>query len=293
MKASSTLAEPRVGRASGCGQPGATAMHPGLRAAAVLLLAAFLAFGLTGCAAQGSAAQPSVLAAGTVEPTDAQRLATIRLELAAAFLENNQPAVALEEANRAVQADPNLAAAHNLRGLVLLQLNEPVLAEQSLQQALRLAPRDGDSWHNLAWLQCQQGRFAEAMQSFARALQAPNYPALPRSWMAQGICQARAGQSAEAVQSLTRSFELDSGNPITLYNLALLLHQRQDSERARFYLRRLNHSEFANAESLWLGVKIENRLQNREAAQQLGRQLQRRFPDSRQAHAYERGAFDE
>jgi len=90
-----------------------------------------------------------------------------------------------------------------------------------------------------------------------------------------------------------RAFEIDPGNPITLYNLATILHQRGNSERARFYLRRLNNSEAANAESLWLGVKIENRLQNREVAQQLGRQLQRRFPDSRQANAYERGAFDE
>jgi len=265
-----------------------------LRAAAVLALAAGFGLGLSACAlAPGAGAEQQALTVGTTEPTEAQRLATIRLELAAAFLENGQPAVALQEVNRAVQADPNLVAAHNLRGLVLLQLNEPALAEQSLLQALRLAPRDGDSWHNLAWLQCQQERYAQAMQSFAQALQAPNHPALARSWMAQGVCQARAGQSAEAVQSLTRAFELDAGNPVTLYNLALLLHQRHDSDRARFYLRRLNNSEFANAESLWLGVKIENRLQNRAAAQQLGRQLLRRFPDSRQANAYERGAFDE
>jgi type IV pilus assembly protein PilF len=111
--------------------------------------------------------------------------------------------------------------------------------------------------------------------------------------MVQGICQARADQRADAEQSLLRAFELDSGNPITIYNLALLLHKRGESERARFYLRRLNNSEFANAESLWLGVKIENRLQNREAAQQLATQLLRRFPDSREANAYERGAFNE
>ena len=111
--------------------------------------------------------------------------------------------------------------------------------------------------------------------------------------MVQGICQARAGQTLEAEQSLTRSFQLDASNAITMYNLALLIHQRGDSERARFYLRRLNNSDLANAESLWLGVKIEQRLQNREAAEQLGRQLVRRFPESREANAFERGAFNE
>lgn len=253
-----------------------------------------LCLGLWACAAApGGAANQQPLTVGTIEPTEAQRRAQIRLELAAAFLENNQPTVALEEVNRAVQADPSLAAAHNLRALVLMQLNEFALAEQSLQQALRLAPRDGDSWHNLGWLHCQQQRFAQAAQAFESALQTPQYQGAARTWMLRGICQARAGQTPEAVQSLIRSFELDAANPITLYNLALLLHQRSDSERARFYLRRLNNSESANAESLWLGVKIENRLQNREAAQQLARQLLRRFPDSRQANAYERGAFNE
>jgi type IV pilus assembly protein PilF len=111
--------------------------------------------------------------------------------------------------------------------------------------------------------------------------------------MAQGVCEARAARTADAERSLLRAFEMDAGNPITIYNLALLLHQRGESERARFYLRRLNNSELANAESLWLGIKIENRLLNREAARQLGDQLRRRFPESREAGAYERGAFNE
>lgn len=224
---------------------------------------------------------------------EARRRARIRLELAAGYFEQGQTTVALDEVKQAIQTDPSFAAAYNLRGLIFMQLEEPRLAEDSFQQALRLAPRDGDTWHNLGWFYCQSDRYADAWSAFARALQAPGYRSAARTWMVQGICQARADQRADAEQSLLRAFELDSGNPITIYNLALLLHKRGESERARFYLRRLNNSEFANAESLWLGVKIENRLQNREAAQQLATQLLRRFPDSREANAYERGAFNE
>ncbi len=224
---------------------------------------------------------------------EARRRARIRLELAAGYFEQGQATVALDEVKQSLNADPTFAAAYNLRGLIFMRLDEPRLAEDSFQQALRLAPRDGDTWHNLGWFYCQADRQADATQAFARALQSPGYRSAARTWMVQGICQARAGQRTEAEQSLMRSFELDSANPITVYNLALLLHQRGDSERARFYLRRLNNSEFANAESLWLGIKIENRLQNREAARQLATQLLRRFPESREANAYERGAFNE
>jgi type IV pilus assembly protein PilF len=58
-------------------------------------------------------------------------------------------------------------------------------------------------------------------------------------------------------------------------------------------MRRLNNSELANAESYWLGMKVEQRLGNRDALRQLGDQLKRRYPQSREAGSYDRGAFHE
>ena len=224
---------------------------------------------------------------------EVRKRARIRLELAAGYFDKGQTTVALDEVKQALLADPTYAAAYNLRGLVFMRLNEPQLAESSFREALRLAPNDGDSWHNLGWFYCQRERYADAVQAFENALKTPNYAASPRTLLAMGVCQARAGQGEAAERSLMRSFDLDPVNPITAYNLGLMLHQRGESEKARFYIRRLNNSDLANAESLWLGVKIENRLQNPVAAGQLGEQLRRRFPDSREANALERGAFHE
>jgi len=108
-----------------------------------------------------------------------------------------------------------------------------------------------------------------------------------------GLCQAKAGRVEDALQSLTRSYELDAGNPITGFNLASLLYKQGDMVRAQFYIRRLNNSELANAESLWLGIKVERRLNNLVAAQQLVEQLRKRFPQARELASYDRGAFDE
>ena len=55
----------------------------------------------------------------------------------------------------------------------------------------------------------------------------------------------------------------------------------------------MNNTELANAETLWLGVKVERRMQNVEAMQQLGDQLKKRFPQSREASSYDRSAWDE
>ena len=121
----------------------------------------------------------------------------------------------------------------------------------------------------------------------------PTYQDRAKTLLTQGICEARAGEPAKAEATLMRSYELDAGNPVTGFNLAQLLYNRGDDTRAQFYIRRLNNSELANAESLWLGIKVERRLNNRQAMEQLASQLRRRFPQSRELLAYERGAFND
>lgn len=271
-------------------------MRPVLRC----LLLAFPVAALMACASEsGHLPAPAVEAGSGQEwitesdEPDARRRARLRVELASAYFEQGKTRVALDEVKLALAADPAYAPAHNLRGLIYLRLRETALAESSFRQAIRLAPRDGDSWHNLGWLHCESGRYADALAAFGSALQAPQYAAAAKTWMSQGICQARAGQVTDAERSLMRAFELDPGNPITTFNLASLLMQRREYSRAQSYIRRLNQSELANAESLWLAARIEHRLGNRETARQLGEQLRRRHPESQEAAAYERGAFDD
>jgi len=140
---------------------------------------------------------------------------------------------------------------------------------------------------------CQQSRFAEAARWFSSALSFPEYSDRPKTLMAQGLCLMRNGKPREAEQSLQSAYELDAANPVTGYNLALLLYQRGEFTRAQFLVRRINNSELANAESLWLGIKVERRLANREATGQLATQLKKRFPQSPEAGLFDRGAFDD
>jgi type IV pilus assembly protein PilF len=246
---------------------------------------------LAGCATPQQQAQAQAVSAG--EETDARRRARIRLELAANYFSEGKTDIALEELRQVIATDPTLPDAYNLRGLVFMRLGDNVQAEDSFRRGLALNPRDADALHNYGWLQCQLARYAEAQASFDRALSHPLYAGRAKTYMAMGLCQVRAGQLAQAEQSLVRSYELDAGNPITGYNLARLLYQRGDFERARFYIRRLNNSELANAETLWLGIKVEQRMNDAAAQGQLSEQLRKRYPDSRERGALDRRAFDE
>jgi type IV pilus assembly protein PilF len=251
---------------------------------------------LSGCASQ-QGVEPSQASRQDVvtesDEPDVRRRARLRLELAAGYFEQGQTNVALDEIKQSLNTDPSFVEAHNLRGLVYMRLNNIPLAEESFRRALALNSRDADVAHNYGWLLCQQARYDESFKMFAQAAGNPTYRGKAKTMMTQGVCQVRSGQKAEAEKSLMLAYELDAGNPVTGYNLATLLYERNELPRAQFYIRRLNNSDLANAETLWLGIKTERKMNNRDTALQLGEQLKKRFAQSPQAALYDRGAFNE
>jgi type IV pilus assembly protein PilF len=239
-------------------------------------------------------ATPGIEPSTGPDDSDADRRARARFELALAYFTQGQYQTALDEIRQSIAAKPSYAAAHNLRGLILSSMGSNVQAEESFRRAVQLDPRDADTLHNFGWFECQNGRYPQADQWFDRALEIPQYRGLSRTLLAKGLCQLRAEKPAEAERSLLRSYELDPSNAATAYQLADLMLRRSDLERARFYARRLvGNPGSADVQSLWLAVRIEAKARNRAAADTYGRELRRRFPQSREALAYERGQFDE
>lgn len=225
---------------------------------------------------------------------DPQRRAQVRLELAGLYFGRGQLSTALEEVRQALQAKPDMAEAHGLRGLILASMGDSAAAEISLQRAIALSPGEGGTLHNYAWFLCQERRFDDADKQFAAALQVPQYRDASRSLLAQGVCQARAGRMAAAERSLLRSFELDPANPVTAYNLSEVLLKLGDLIRAKFYVLRVNVvPEQVSAQSLWLLIRVEHRLRDQDAVLRVGQQLRSRFPQSPEALKLDRGQFDD
>lgn len=260
------------------------------------LLALGVASLLVACAVPAGApsAAPSNEPRTASDQTDADRRASVRLELATLHYGNGQYNTALDEIKLALQARPELAPAYSLRGLVYSAMGEDALADESFARALQINPRDADTMHNRAWFLCQRNKFADADQLFEQVLAMPQYRDTPRSLLAQGVCLARANKLEEAERKLTRAYEIDPGNPTVALNLSDVLYRRAEYGRARFYIRRINErDEMSNARTLWLALRIENRMGNRSAVEDFGRQLRNRFPQAAETLAFERGRLDE
>ncbi len=251
---------------------------------------------LAGCAAPagpkpGTTPNGKDLITASDQPAASKR-ADVRMELATAYFGRGEMTTALDQVKLAIVAEPTLASAFNLRGLIYANLGEDALAEDSFRHALELDPSDGDSMQNFGYYLCQKKRYVEADALFDQALAQPRYRQAPRTWLTKGVCQAYANQLAASEASLLRSQELDPTNPSASVNLAEVLYRRGDYERARFQIRRVNAvAAVANAQTLWLAARIEERLGNRPGTREFGDQLRARFPDSREAAAYVRGDF--
>lgn len=280
--------------------------HRSVRAVVVGLLVAFL---LAGCVSRPDSRYP-VASANTVsrgaastetrdrptasDETDASRRASVRLELAGAYFSRGQMTIALDEVKKSIAANPNVAAAFNLRGLIYGNLGDHELAEESFRRAMQLDPKDADVMQNFGWYLCQRERFAEADALFIRALAVPQYQDSARTLLTQGVCQSRSGKADDAERTLVRAYALEPGNPAVAVNLSEVLFRKGDMERARFYIRRVNSvPSLISAQTLWLAARIENKIGNAQGAADFSEQLRSRFPQSPEATALAEGRFNE
>ncbi len=238
----------------------------------------------------GCASDPALSGEGGA---DTKRRADIRLELANAYFADGQSAIALQELERVLAFDPQRADALGLRGLALQQLGEPQRAQQSLQQALRIAPNDPGLQNNYGWVLCESGQPAAALAYFDKALAQRNYASPAKAAMNAGRCSLKLGERMRAQGYFERALQAEPTLVPAHASLARLAFEGGDYARARMHMLPVIASEQVTAEDFLLAIRIERRLDDRAAEQSLAAQWQRRLPDTPQWRAYQSGNTDD
>lgn len=139
------------------------------------------------------------------------RLARTSANLATQFL-GGQPAQqayaqARAAADTALALDPNLAAAHEARGYILLSADfDWTGAQAEYQRAIRLAPNDGPSLFGMGSLEAALGQPGQAVALTRRALATDPLNAGWYHWLAHYL--AGLGRLDEAVAASHKAIEL-------------------------------------------------------------------------------------
>lgn len=237
-----------------------------------------LVLSMGGCATQsgGSTSQQA--------PTHSQSSAKVHTELAAQYYERAQLGVALQELGVALQAEPNYAPAYNVRGLVHMALREDKEADADFRRSLQLDANDSEAHNNYGWFLCQRGRERESARHFLAALKNPLYSTPGKAYLNAGVCSKKAGEMKDAEEFLQKALLFQPDMPEALIGLADLSFANGDYAGAKSYFTRFvqNIPTPLSAENLWLAVRIERRLGDKNAEDSYALQLSKRFPDSRE-----------
>ncbi len=224
--------------------------------------------------------------------------AQIRFQLAAGYFRDQRVEAAIEELQKAIQADPDNADSYNMLGIIALKQGHDYLmqletssclkgtdaemvradalakfrqAEQEFRKAVTLRPEFPEAWNNLSVSLLQEQAWEAAIDAARNALKDPSYatPELARGNLGWAYYQKRDLQNAwkELHEALSRN----PGFCVGRYRLAKVYVDRGDVRQAAEILEPL----FADSkrcpiqEAYLLGGLVSERTNAREKAQEL------------------------
>jgi len=246
---------------------------------------------VAGCAS--NAPDTASYAPKSVTDTDAETRARLHTELAAGYYGLGNYGVALQEGAEALKADGNYVPALNVLGLVYMELRDDKAAEGSFQRALRISSGDSDTNNNYGWFLCQRNREQESLKYFLIALRNPLYATPDKSWVNAGICARQTGDLAAADDYFQKALKVRPSQPQALMQMADMAYKRKNYPEAKAFLTRLQRGEAeATPELLWLALRVERSLGDRNAEASYGFQLRKNFPDARETRALQAGQYE-
>lgn len=263
---------------------------------AAMLTACFVA----GCASPSGnsdiglerVADTGVDSGGGVEQGSPRERAKAHTDLAGAYYQLGNLAVALEELRIAIGADPGYAQAYNVLGLVHAELRENSQATASFERALRIDPTDPDINHNYALFLCGTDREELSLRYFMAAVRNPLYATPQKSYTLAAACALRKNLEADAVAYYDRALRLDPTYAAAMIGFAQLKFRRGEMTDAKSLVDRFNRIAEPTSESLWLALRIARAVGDRNGEASYTGQLRRLFAGSPEYQKLLRGQYD-
>lgn len=206
--------------------------------------------------------------------------ARTNLNLGIAYMQRGDYEKSLEKLDRARQADPGYYATYNAYGLLYQLLGETRRAEENFKKALSLNRDDSGTRNNYGRFLCQQERFTEAEQAFLEAASNPLYETPEIAIANAGTCALRQGEKEKAEKYFRRALNRNPKIPTALLQMSELSYGQGNSLSARGYLQRFLEVSKHTPASLWLGIRIEKALGDRNTEASYKLLLRNNFPDS-------------
>ena len=253
----------------------------------LILLASNFAFALASIPGMPPGYKPS-----TEEDVIAYGRAKVHTDLGAQYYGVGQIGVALDEFTIALAAERRYVPAHYMLGLVYMELKDDAQAAQYFKSALELDPSNSEAHNNYGWFLCQRGKIDESIKQFMSALKNPLYETPDKPYVNAGICSLKKQDDKNAEEFFLKALKLNPDQPQALLALADLYFRANDLPNARAQILPFMKTQAPTAEALWLGVRIERKLGDKNAQDSYAQMLRQRFPLSKETQALASGLYE-
>lgn len=211
--------------------------------------------------------------------------ARLNVELGKAYIHEGDYKQAMTKLQRAVAQSPNYPEAHGTLAILHWRLGELDQAERAFREAISLDPKEPQFHNNYGVFLCERGRYEAAEEQFMQALANPLYETPEHAYTNAGLCALRAGNRDRAETHFRAALQRNPKFAPALLRMGEISYDKELYLQSRAYLQRYGEVAPPTAESLWLGVRAERKLGDRDAAASYALRLRSRFPDSEQTRA--------
>lgn len=183
-------------------------------------------------------------------------------------------------AKQVLKQDPRSADAHTLLAAIASARGDEASAGKHYQQAVAIDPGTGAYANNYGTWLCANGRAAESLGWFDKALADPGYHTPAAAHANAGQCAQGLGMADRAEASWRQALALDPDSLPSLSGMATLQFARGQYLDARAFAERWLALAPTDAEGLQLASRIEQKLGDNVAAQRYLFRLQATSPGS-------------
>jgi type IV pilus assembly protein PilF len=202
------------------------------------------------------------------------------MNLGAGYLRQGRPDLAIERLTRALDQNPRLADAHSIIALAYEQQGIAEQAEEHYRRATQLEPNNPAAANAYATFLCRTNRFDQAEPLFRRAANNPVYNTPEVALTNAGLCARSAGNNAKAEEYFRAALNEQPRFADALRNMMDLSYQSENYMQTRAFVQRYLEAQPASPDVLLMCYNVEQRLNNRLAADRCAERLRSGFPTS-------------